>query len=124
MAAPNLINPSGIVGKTQVISPTGVNETTLLTNAASSNKVLKTSSLIVANAHGSSNIDCTINFYDSATSGTAFPIISTVSIPADSTVVVLGKDSPLWIEEDRRLTVVAGSGNAVLDVFCSYEEIS
>lgn len=124
MVAPNLISPTGIFGKTVVISPTGTNETTLLTNAANSNSVLKTSSLVVANAQGSSNIDCTINFYNSATAGSAFPIISTVSVPADSTIVVLGKDSPLWIEEDRRITVIAGSGNGVLDIFCSYEEIA
>lgn len=123
MVAPNLISPTSIYGKTAFISPTGINETTLLVNAANSNKVLKTSSLVVANTHGSANIDCTINYYDSDTSGTAYPIISTVSIPADSTVVILGKDSPLWIEENRRLTVIASSGNSI-DVFCSYEEIS
>lgn len=123
MTAPNLISPSSIYGKTVYVSPTGVNEITLLSNAASSNKTLKTSSLVVANTNGTVNIDCTIRYYDSATVGSGYPIISTVSIPADSTVVVLGKDSPLWIEEDRRLTVVAGSGNS-LSIFCSYEEIS
>lgn len=123
MTAPNLISPTGIYGKTAFISPTGVNEVSLLINSTNSNKVLKTSSLVVANTNGIANIECTINYYDSDTSGTAYPIISTVSIPADSTVVVLGKDSPLWIEENRRLTVIASSGNS-LDVFCSYEEIS
>ena len=42
---------------------------------------------------------------------------------AYATVVLVNKDAPIWLEEDRRLTVTA-SASGDLNIVCSYEEIS
>lgn len=123
MAAPNLINPTTITGKTTYLTLANTNETALLTNAASSNRALRVTSIYAANIDGVVAVDCTLDIYDSATAGTGYPIVNTVTIPADATVVLVGKDAPIWLEEDRRLTVQASAGGD-LTVVCSYEEIS
>jgi hypothetical protein len=123
MTAPNLISPTSIYGKTTYISPTGTNETLLLTNSDNSNKTYKISSLLAVNIDGSSAVDCTVKLYNDDTTGTGYAIVNTVAVPADATVILLGKDTPLWIEEDRRITVTASAGDD-LTVICSYEEIT
>ena len=58
---------------------------------------------------------------DGAGNGTA--IASTVSVPADATVVVVDKNSPVWLEEDRSI-VVTPSASDDIEVVCSYLELS
>lgn len=123
MAAPNLINPTTITGKTTYLTLANTTETTLLTNAASSNKALRIVSIYAANIDGVVSVDCTLDIYDAATGGTGYPIVNTVTIPADATVVLVGKDAPIWLEENRRLTVQASAGGD-LTIVCSYEEVS
>ena len=123
MVAPNLINPTTITGKTTYLTLANTTETTLLTNAANSNKALRGVSIYAANIDGVVSVDCTLDIYDAATGGTGYPIVNTVTIPADATVVLVGKDAPIWLEENQRLTVQASAGND-LTVVCSYEDIS
>lgn len=123
MAAPNLINPTTINGKTTYLNLSSTTETALLTNAASSGKALRVTAIYAANVDGVVSVDCTLDIYSSATAGTGYPIVNTVTIPADATVVLVGKDAPIWLEEDRRLTVQASAAND-LTIICSYEEIS
>ena len=123
MSAPNLIAPSTINGKTTYIDLTDTGETLLLSNAASSGKAFRVHSIYAANIDGSNAVDVTLKIYDDDTAGTGYSLASTVSIPADSTVVLVNKDAPVWLEEDRRLTVTASAGGD-LNIICSYEEIS
>lgn len=123
MAAPNLIAPSTINGKTTYISLASTSETLLLSNTASSGKALRVHSIYAANIDGSNAVDVTLKIYDDDTAGTGYSLASTVSVPADSTVVLVNKDAPVWLEEDRRLTVTASAGGD-LNIICSYEEIS
>ena len=60
MTAPNLIAPTTITGKTAYISLSNTNETTLLSNAASSNKVFRVHSIYAANIDGSSAVNVTL----------------------------------------------------------------
>ncbi len=58
--------------------------TSLVSNAAASGKVFKINSIVAANVDGTSAADITINVYSAAAlGGTAFPIASTISVPAD-----------------------------------------
>ncbi len=52
MAAPNLVSPSTINGKSVTVDLTTTSATSILSNAASSGKVLKINSLYVANVDG------------------------------------------------------------------------
>lgn len=125
MANPDIKNPTSIYGKTTYITPSGTAAENLLTNSSGSNKILKTTTLIACNIDGDNNADCSVTLYDSATagSGTGYPIISTVTIPFDSTVALLDKNSPIWIEEDRRIDVnISASGT--INFILSYEELN
>ena len=124
MAAPNIVNVATITGKTAVADLTTTAATSIISNAASSSKVFKVNSLIVSNVDGASAADITINYYSSAAlGGTATQICSTVSVPADSSLVVIDKSSSIYLEEDKSLGATAGSASD-LKVICSYEEIS
>lgn len=123
MAAPNLNAPNTITGKTTYLALSSTSETDLLTNAASSGKALRVTSLFLCNVDGTNNVDATLKVYSAATGGTGYPIVSTLTVPADATVTPLGRDISLWLEEDRRLAVTASAADD-LTVVCSYEEVS
>jgi len=119
MAAPNIVNVTSIYGKTRGQDLTTTTTAGILTCA--SNKVLKVNSIIVANIDGTNAADATISFFDNDQSGT-FMLASTVSVPADSTLVVIGKDSPIYLEESDEIRGGAGA-DGDLEVIISYEEL-
>jgi hypothetical protein len=124
MAAPNVVNVATITGKTAVTSLTTTNATLVVENPASSNKVFKINSLIVSNVDGSNAADITISLYsEDNIGGTATQIVSTVSVPADASLVVISKDTSIYLEEDKSIGATASAAND-LKVVCSYEEIS
>lgn len=124
MAAPNIVNVATIIGKTAVTNLTSTNATAVVSNAASSNKVFKINSLIVSNVDGSSAADITISLYsEDDIGGTATQIVSTVTVPADASLVVIDKSTGLYLEEDKSIGATASAAND-LKVVCSYEEIS
>lgn len=123
MAAPNIVNVSTITGKT-VTKALTTNAQSIVSNAASSGKVFKVNSLYVSNIDGATPQDVTINYYpEDDAGGTGVAIASTISVPADATVVIIDKNSSVYLEEDRSIGGLAG-GNSDLQVICSFEEIS
>ncbi len=124
MAAPNLVSPTTINGKSVTVDLTTTSATSILSNAASSGKVLKINALYVANVDGTAAAEITINYYSAAAlGGTATQICSTVAVPADATLVVIDKDAYIYLEENTSLGATAGTAND-LKVVCSYEDIS
>lgn len=124
MAAPNLVSPTTITGKTVTVDLTSTSATSILSNAASSGKVFKINSLYVANVDGTSAAEITINFYSAAAlGGTATQICNTVVVPADATLLVIDKDAYIYMEENTSLGATAGTASD-LKVVCSYEDIS
>lgn len=131
MAAPNIINATTVTGKTTYYTPSGTSAVVLLTNAASSGKVFKINSLIAANIDGTNAVDVTVEYYtdgavaqgSAPSGGTAYAIVSTVSVPADASLIVVDKSTQLYIEEDNCLTVTISSASDV-NFVVSYEEIS
>lgn len=125
MAAPNIVGPTTITAKTAVLSSvTGATGTVLLSNAASSGKAFQVTTLYVANVDGTNAADVTIKVHaEDDGGGTGRAICSTVSVPADATVIVIDKSAPIWLEEDRSI-VVTPSASDDLEFVCSYLEIS
>ena len=124
MAAPNIVNVTTITGKSAVVSLTGTSATLVVENPASSNKVFKINSLVVSNVDGTNAADITISYYsEDNIGGTATEIVSTVSVPADASLVVIDKNTSIYLEEDRSIGATAGAAND-LKVVVSYEEIS
>jgi hypothetical protein len=123
MAAPNLNAPTTITGKATYLTLANTTETDLLVNAASSGKALRVTLVTLANIDGTSSVDATVRIYTAASGGTGHALAHTITVPADATVVLLGRDASVWLEEDRRLTVTASAGGD-LSVVCSYEEVA
>ena len=119
MAAANIVNVTSIFGKTVAAALDTTTTTDILT--CSADKVLKVNSIIVANKDGTTAATVTVQFYDNGTS-TRFLIASTINVPADTTLVVLGKDSPIYLEESDQIEAGA-SANGDLDIIKSYEEL-
>ena len=124
MAAPNIVNVATITGKTATVALSSTNATVLVTNAASSNKVFKINMIQVANVDGTNACDVTVDVHSQDDgAGTAYSLVSTASVAADSSMVVLDKNTAIYLEEDKSITATAGTAND-LEIIVSYEEIS
>jgi len=124
MAAPNIVNVTTITGKSAVVDLTTTAATAVVSNAAASGKVFKINSLVVSNVDGTNAADITVSYYsEDDIGGTATQIVSTISVPADATLVVIDKGTSIYLEEDRSIGATAGTAND-LKVLVSYEEIS
>jgi hypothetical protein len=124
MAAPNIVNVTTIIGKSAAVDLTTTSATAVVSNAASSGKVFKINSLVVSNVDGTNAADITVSYYsEDDIGGTATQIVSTISVPADATLVVIDKNTSIYLEEDRSIGATAGTASD-LKVLVSYEEIS
>jgi len=123
MAAPNIVNVSSIIGMTTAVGLSTTDTTTFLSNADASGKVLKINTIIASNIDGTNSSDVTVKYHFSAAgAGTSFSLAHTITVPADASLVVIGKDSPIYVEENRSLTAEASTSDDI-DIICSYEEI-
>lgn len=125
MANPNIVNVTAIYGNSSQTSLTTTSVTSIVSNAASSNKVYKINTIMVANVDGSSAADITINIYSNATagSGSAFAIASTISVPADSTLVISDKTTSFYLLENQSIGAIAGTASDLV-VTASWEEMN
>ena len=124
MAAPNLVTVGTITGKTTYTALSTTSETSVLSNASGSNTVLKINNIVVSNVDGVSAADITIAINSAAAgAGTSYAIASTISVPADASLIVVDKSTAIYLEEDKSITATAGAGGD-LEVVISYEEIS
>jgi hypothetical protein len=103
----------------------------LVPNAASSGQVFKINQIVAANVNGSAAVDCTVAIYTNGavaqgsapSSGTAFPIVSTVSVPADASLIVVDKTTAVYLMEGSSITVTSGTASGIT-YSISYEVIS
>jgi hypothetical protein len=124
VANPNIVNVAAIYGNSSQVSLTTTSATSLVSNAASSGKVFKINSITVANVDGTNAADITINVYSAAAlGGTAFPIVSTISVPADATLIVTDKTTTFYLLENQSIGATAGTANDLV-VNASWEEIN
>ena len=130
MAAPNIVNVATITGKTYYDALADTNLTSLVLNSATSGKVLKINMLIASNVDGSSAATVDVSYHPSTTtaggstvSSTGYHIAKTVSVPADSSLVIISKDTAIYMEESSVLAVKASVADDI-DIVVSYEEIS
>ena len=120
MANPNIVDVTSIYGKVAG-QAVGITTTAIVTNSNGSNKVLKINSLTASNVDGvnTPHINVTVNKNQS----TEYHITKTLAVPPDSVVIVISKDSSIYLEENDSLELVASAANDI-EAICSYEEIS
>ena len=132
MANPNIAGSSTtIYGVTDYLTPGGTSALVLLPNAASSGQVMKINQIVAANVNGSAAVDVTVSVYTNGavakgsapSSGTAYPIASTISVPPDASLVVVDKTSALYLMEGTSIIVTSGTASGITYTI-SYELIS
>ena len=123
MANPNIVNVTSIVGNSLSVA-VGTSATQLASNAASSGKVFKINSIVIANVDGTSAADITVNIYSAAAlGGTAIAIASTISVPPDASLIVTDKTTMFYLLENQSIGALASaSGDLVATI--SFEEIT
>ena len=131
MAAPNIVNVATITGVTTYIAGVstvgaGNGISTVVTNAASSGKVVKINCLIATAIGDTTGV--TVNQYNSASqftgAGATVSLASTMTVPLYSSLAVIDKTNSIYLQENEQLGVIAQSNAGTLDVGCSYEENS
>lgn len=124
MAAPNIVNVTTIYGKTAYLTPANTTANVLLANAASSGKVFKINQIVAANIDGTNAVDITVSLNTAANgSGTNYQIASTISVPADASLIVADKTTGFYLEEDKSIVVISGTASKIAFTV-SYEEIN
>jgi hypothetical protein len=124
MPNPNIVSVTAIYGNSTFVSLSTTSATQLASNAAASGKAYKINSIIVANTNGVSAANITINIYSAAAmGGTAFPLASTISVPANASLIITDKTTSFYLLENQSIGATAGTAN-YLTVTASWEEIS
>lgn len=131
MANPNLLAATTASGTTTYLTPSATTAVVLVPNAASSGQVFKINNIVAANVNGTSAVDTTISIYTNGavaqgsapSSGTAYPIVSTVSVPADASLIVVDKTTGLYLMEGSSIIVTSGTASGIT-YSISYEVIS
>ena len=131
MAAPNIVNVATITGITTRIAGIsteilGAGISTVVTNAASSGKVLKINSLVATSIGDTTGVS--VYLYDSASAhggaGSTVSLATTMTVPLYSSLAVIDKSNTIYLEEDTQIGVRAQSNAGDIDIVCSYEDIS
>lgn len=124
MANPNIVNVTTIYGNNALVSLSTTNATAVINNPAASGKVFKVNSIVVSNVDGTAAADVTVSIYSQDDiGGTAYPIASTISVPADASLVVTDKTTSFYLKEDQSVGATAGTASDLV-VTASWEEIN
>ena len=126
MANPNIVNVTTIYGNTAVLAApyhasggTAVAGANIVQNSTSSGYVYKINFLSVTNNTAStSTVTLDIN-----RNATVSPIAYKISVPSGSTLVLLAKDTGLYLLESDALQVTTSATNSIIAI-TSYEQIS
>lgn len=119
MPAPNLNSPIRVVGKSVCLAATTASQT-ILSNGATSNASLRIVSLVAANVDGTNAADVTVTTSDGTT---ASALVSTVTVPPDASLIVIGRENIVYLQEGWSLSGLA-SANGDIVFTCNYEEIT
>ena len=131
MANPNITAVTSILGSTTYYTPSGTSAVVLLPNAASSGQVFKINQIVASNVNGSSAVNATVAIYSNGAvaqgsapaGGTAYPIVSTVSVPASASLIVVDKTTAIYLMEGHSISITSGTASGITSTI-SYEDIT
>jgi hypothetical protein len=131
MANPNIVNVTSILGNTTYLTPSVTTAVVLLPNAASSGQVFKINQIVCSNVNGSTAVNATVAIYSNGgvaqgsapSGGTAYPILSTVSVPASASLIAVDKTTAIYLQEGTSISVTSGTASGITYTI-SYEVIS
>ena len=125
MAAPNIVNVALSNANSNNMTLSTTSEIGLLSNPASSGKVYKVNTIMVANRETNANaVTVTVNVYTGAAlTGSGFPIAQAISVPGNASLIVIDKSTSFYLEENESIGIKSGTSSG-LAVMTSWEEIS
>ena len=131
MANPNIAALTTLTGNTTYLTPSAITAVVLLPNAASSGQVFRINQIVAANVDGTNAVDTTVSIYTNGavaqgsapSGGTAFPLASTISVPADASLIVVDKTTAIYLMEGTSITVTSGTASKIT-YSISYEIIA
>jgi hypothetical protein len=131
MANPNIAALTTLTGNTTYLTPSATTAVVLLPNAASSGQVFRINQIVAANVDGTNAVDTTVSIYTNGavaqgsapSGGTAFPLASTISVPADASLIVVDKTTAIYLMEGTSITVTSGTASKIT-YSISYEIIA
>ena len=131
MANPNITAVTSILGSTTYYTPSGTSAVVLLPNAASSGQVFKINQIVASNVNGSSAVNATVAIYSNGAvaqgsapaGGTAYPIVSTISVPASASLIVVDKTTAIYLMEGHSISITSGTASGITYTI-SYEIIT
>jgi len=120
MANPNIVQVTTIYGNTATLA-VSTTTTNVVSNPTSSGEIYKVNALTIANINTTpASVNITVE-YNNAGANTY--LARNVVVPANSSLVVIGKDTAMYLLENTSLQLTAGS-NSSLSALVSYEQIS
>ena len=130
MANPNIVNVTAIYGTTTYYTPSGTTAVVLLPNAAASGTVMKINQIVVSNTTASA-ANATVSIYTNGavaqgsapSGGTAYPVISAVSVPGNASLIAVDKTTAIYLQEGTSISITSGTTSS-LTFSISYELIS
>lgn len=130
MSTLNILNVSQINGNTTYYQPTGTSAVVLLANPSGSSHTYKVDNIVASNISANTT-NVTVSIYSNGSvaqgsapsGGVAYPIINTVSIPANASLVVSDKTTTFYLMENQSIVVTSGVANTVAYIV-SYEDLS
>jgi hypothetical protein len=131
MANPNIAALTTLTGNTTYLTPSGTSAVVLLPNPAASNQVFRINQIVAANVNGTNAVDTTVSVYTNGavaqgsapSGGTAFPLASTISVPADASLIVVDKTTAIYLMEGTSISVTSGTASGIT-YSISYEIIA
>ena len=120
MTEPNIVNVTSIKGRSylQLLKDDAITHTNADMLEADTNTLIKINSVIIASIDASNacTVDVAVNHHDHGRHYIAYQI----DLPAKSTLIVIGKDSPIYLEEGDMLEARA-SADSDADICISFE---
>ena len=116
---------------TTYYTPSGTSAVVLVPNAAASGTVFKVTQIVCANVNGTSAVNATVSIYSNGavaqgsapSGGTAYPVISTISVPASASVIAVDETTAVYLMEGTSITVTSGTASGITYTI-SYESIA
>ena len=121
---------ASIYGTTTYFTPSGTTAVILLPNAASSGTVMKINQIVVSNTTASA-ANTTVSVYSNGAvaqgsapaGGTAYPVVSAVSVPGNASLIAVDKTTAIYLMEGTSISITSGTSSS-LTYTISYELIS
>jgi len=123
MTNPNMLEVSKIKGENSLVSLSSTIPTLLIDNPVDSGKIYKINSIMISNVDGSTPAEISVSVFNGEDlSGLEYPLIFQVSVPNNSSLILVDKSTSFYLKENQSIGATAETANDLV-VISSWEEI-